>query len=219
MRFVSFVMSEGVARDPLPWEGATSPKVIEIRGGSVYFEAGAVGGNFVNCFFVDDRDVGAVRLWLGWMFICSGPTTDVKSESIHRSLQGLEAAIQQTMDQVTVRIYGGHVFAVSGNINFYNCLIFDLTILYPLTNFLIIGGDVLNLAGTINFVACTWIETTLFGVENGAGLVRFDERLDCRQMPSSFSIRPQHQPPFPFKQHPRTQTVRGQHRRRHALYL
>ena len=42
---------------------------------------------------------------------------------------------------MTVRIYGGHIFAVNGNINFYNCLIFDLTILYPLTNFVIIGGD------------------------------------------------------------------------------
>ena len=60
-RFVSFVMSEGVVRDPLPWEGVTSPKVIEVRGGSVLFEAGAIGGNFVNCFFLDDRDVGSVR--------------------------------------------------------------------------------------------------------------------------------------------------------------
>lgn len=60
-RFVTFIMSEGIIRDPLPWEGATTPKVIEIRGGSVLFEAGAIGGNFVNCFFVDDLDVQAVR--------------------------------------------------------------------------------------------------------------------------------------------------------------
>lgn len=46
------------------------------------------------------------------------------------------------------------------------------TVLYPLTNFVIIGGDVLNLAGTLNFVACTWLETTIMGQETGAGLVR-----------------------------------------------
>ena len=91
--------------------------------------------------------------------------------SLPLTLQGLQAALDQTFDQVTVRVYGGHIFAVNGNINFINCLIYDLTILYPLTNFVIIGGDVLNLAGTVNFIGCTWFETTLLGVENGLGLV------------------------------------------------
>lgn len=43
IRYAQIVMSEGITRDPLPWEGATTEKVIEIRGGSVYFEPGALG--------------------------------------------------------------------------------------------------------------------------------------------------------------------------------
>jgi len=39
----------------------TYSKVLEVRGGSVLFEPGAIGGNFVGCFFVDDPDPVAVR--------------------------------------------------------------------------------------------------------------------------------------------------------------
>jgi len=32
-------------------------KVLEVRGGSVYFEPGALGGRFVGILFIDDLDI------------------------------------------------------------------------------------------------------------------------------------------------------------------
>jgi hypothetical protein len=59
-----------------------------VRGGSVLFEPGAIGGIFTGCFFIDDPDQEA----------------------------SLATAIQQTLDQVTIRFYGGHIFAAGGDL-------------------------------------------------------------------------------------------------------
>ena len=85
---MQFIMSEGVYREPRPWEFATSPRILEVRGGSVLFEPGAIGGIFTGCFFIDDPDQEA----------------------------SLATAIQQTLDQVTIRFYGGHIFAAGGDL-------------------------------------------------------------------------------------------------------
>ena len=109
LRFLQIVKSEGILRDPLPWEFAFGEQVLEIRGGAVFFEPGALGGNFVGVFFIDDPDPAAA----------------------------LQTAIRQTEEQTVIRVYGGHVFVSEGNVHFIGCMFWDLTILYPITNFII----------------------------------------------------------------------------------
>jgi len=109
LRFLQIVKSEGILRDPLPWELAFGKQVLEIRGGAVFFEPGALGGNFVGVFFIDDPDPAAA----------------------------LQTAIRQTEEQTVIRVYGGHVFVSEGDVHFIGCMFWDLTILYPITNFII----------------------------------------------------------------------------------
>jgi hypothetical protein len=90
LRFVQIVMSEGIYRDAYSWEYATSSdgKVNEVRGGSVMFAPGALGGIFTGVIFIDDPEVEA----------------------------GVERSIRRTLNRETYRIYGGHVFAAGGDI-------------------------------------------------------------------------------------------------------
>jgi hypothetical protein len=56
-------------------------------------------------------------------------------------------------------------------IDFVGCLFWDLTLIYTFGNALYIGQDVLQLGGILTFTGCTFFENTVFGVENGLGLV------------------------------------------------
>ena len=56
-------------------------------------------------------------------------------------------------------------------LDFVGCLFFDLTVLYAFGNTLFIGANVLQLGGVLTFTGCTFLENTVFGVENGLGLV------------------------------------------------
>ena len=142
LRFVTIYMSDGVTRDPLAWEPSITGKVHEIRGGSVMFDPGCQGGIFTGVVFIDDPDLEGA----------------------------LQRNIERTLSQEAYRIYGGHVFAAGGEIDFLGCLFFDLTILYDIGNQLFIGANVLQLGGVLTFVGCTFLENTVFGVENGVGL-------------------------------------------------
>lgn len=60
---MQFIMSEGVYRDPLPWEFATSPRILEVRVVECLFWLCCVGwsgcfGWLVGCF--------------GWLVVCFG---------------------------------------------------------------------------------------------------------------------------------------------------
>jgi len=92
LRFVQQLMSDGVTRDPLPFEvfANTAPtgKVNEIRGGSAMIEEGALGGRFTGVIFIDDPDVE----------------------------KAIERNIQRTIGREVYRIYGGHVFVAGGEL-------------------------------------------------------------------------------------------------------
>jgi hypothetical protein len=55
-------------------------------------------------------------------------------------------------------------------------MFFDLTIMYAFGNTLFIGANVLQLGGILTFTGCTFLENTVFGVENGVGLVSTEDR-------------------------------------------
>jgi hypothetical protein len=40
VRFVQFIMSEGVYRDPLPWEFATSQRILEVHSVGLFWLVG-----------------------------------------------------------------------------------------------------------------------------------------------------------------------------------
>ena len=90
LRFVQQLMSDGIFRDPLPFErfADTAPtgKVNEIRGGSVMIESGALGGRFTGVIFIDDPDLE----------------------------EGIARNIRRTLGREVYRIYGGHVFVAGG---------------------------------------------------------------------------------------------------------
>jgi hypothetical protein len=92
LRFVQQFMSDGIFRDPLPFEryANTAPtgKVNEIRGGSVMIDSDALGAKFTGVIFVDDPDLE----------------------------EGLGRNIRRTLGREVFRIYGGHIFAVGGEI-------------------------------------------------------------------------------------------------------
>lgn len=109
-------------------------KVVEIRGGAVYIEAG--GGTFTGVVFrAVFFDANSVRL-----------------------------AVQSTINLIGSRLYGGHVMAIAGVLAFQGCVFWDMAILLPLTDQLAIGGDVLVLAGELIVTGCTFISVALFGI-------------------------------------------------------
>lgn len=55
----------------------------------------------------------------------------------------MQGAIDDTFDGVGFRIYGGHVLLVTGEVNMFNCHVWDYIILVQLTDVLVVGGDVL----------------------------------------------------------------------------
>ena len=109
-------------------------KVVEIRGGAVYIEAG--GGTFTGVVF----------------------------RAVFFDAESVRLAAQSTVNLIGARLYGGHVMAVAGVVVFNGCLIWDMSIVLPLTDQLAIGGDVLVLAGEAIFTGCTFISVALFGV-------------------------------------------------------
>ena len=142
MRHVHINQGTGEYRAPIPILEGIPPtgEVLESRGGTVLFEYGALGGNFVGVMFEDDM---------------SGE-------------EEMELIILLNEALVSVRIYGGFVMAVAGRIQFVGCLFYDYEVIAT-NDRLYIGGDVLVLGGELSFIGCTWIYTTWFAGEAGAG--------------------------------------------------
>lgn len=59
------------------------------------------------------------------------------------SLEVVQVAIEDTMNAVGFRLYGGHVLVATGEVNMLNCHFWDLGILLPLTDVVAVGGDLL----------------------------------------------------------------------------
>lgn len=142
MRHVHINQGTGEYRAPIPILEGIPPtgEVLESRGGTVLFEYGALGGNFVGVMFEDDM---------------SGQ-------------EEIELIILLNEALVSVRIYGGFVMAVAGRIQFVGCLFYDYEVIAT-NDRLYIGGDILVLGGELSFIGCTWIYTTWFAGEAGAG--------------------------------------------------
>eukprot|EP00624_Nannochloropsis_granulata_P000570 evm.model.NODE_12231_length_13929_cov_59.199226.2 len=98
---------------------ANPGEVIDIRGGSVYFEPGAVGGTFNGVYFTSDQT----------------------------SLEDIQAAIRLTVNLIGLRIWGGHVLVAGGDVSFNGCIFYDLELLTPFSDRIYFGGDVCVLAG------------------------------------------------------------------------
>jgi len=108
-------------------------KVVEIRGGAVYIEAG--GGTFTGVIF----------------------------RAVYNTPDSVRLAIQSTVNLIGSRLYGGHVMMVAGVAAFTGCLLWDTALLLPLTDQFVIGGDVLVLAGELIMTGCIFTVTSLFG--------------------------------------------------------
>ena len=121
--------------------GEDATQVVEIRGGAVAVEPGALGANFVGVFFL----------------------------AVANTPQSVENAITATLNFVGGRIYGGHVFVAAGNVNFFGCNFWDTTLVLPLTDQVSIGGDVLQVGGNVFFTGCIFTATLLFGNFGGLG--------------------------------------------------
>jgi hypothetical protein len=107
LSFVRTNQGGGIERERYGLEGlGLASTVGEIRGGAVSIEVGATGANFV-----------------GVVFTAIG--TDPES---------IQGAIEDTLNFVGGRIYGGHVFVAAGNVNFFGCNFWDSALVLPLTD-------------------------------------------------------------------------------------
>jgi hypothetical protein len=52
-------------------------------------------------------------------------------------------AIEQTVNLVGIRIWGGHVLVADGTVTFNGCIFYDLELLTPFSDRIYFGGDVL----------------------------------------------------------------------------
>lgn len=87
---------------------------------------------------------------------------DMSGEEEVELLLELNAAL------VSVRIYGGFVFVAGGDVQFVGCVFYDYEYIAA-NDRLYLGGDILVLGGEASFTGCTWIYTTWFANEAGAG--------------------------------------------------
>ncbi len=127
LSFVRTKQGGGETRDRYGLEGMDlASQVVEIRGGAVAVEPGALGANFVGVVF---------------MAVANTP-------------ESVTNAIVSTLNFVGGRIYGGHVFMAVGNKNFFGCNFWDTVLIIPLTDQVSIGGDVLVVAGNVFFTGC-----------------------------------------------------------------
>jgi len=78
-------------------------------------------------------------------------------------------AIEQTINLIGLRIWGGHVLVAGGDVSFNGCIFYDLELLTPFSDRIYFGGDVCVLAGMVRFTGCSWFYITLLGAENGIG--------------------------------------------------
>lgn len=142
LQFVRVRQGGGTVRDRYGLEGSGSSSVVgEIRGGCVSVEPGALGANFVGVTFI----------------------------AVANDWDSVQGAIEDQIDFVGGRIYGGHVYVAAGTVNFFGCNFWDTTLLLPFTDQVSIGGDVLVVAGNAFFTGCTFTATLLFGNFGGAG--------------------------------------------------
>jgi len=84
-------------------------------------------------------------------------------------LDDVMVAIEQTLNLIGIRIWGGHVLVAGGDVSFNGCIFYDLELLTPFSDRIYFGGDVCVLAGMVRFTGCSWFYITLLGAENGMG--------------------------------------------------
>lgn len=138
--------------------------MIDIRGGTVLFEPGALGGSFTGVYFTSDQTDFEVRTCVFVWFTARTHAQPCRMRrqqtplaptlpSIHAHarthartpnyLQDVMVAIRQTMTLVGIRIWGGHVLVAGGTVTFNGCIFYDLELLTPLSDRIYFGGDVL----------------------------------------------------------------------------
>ena len=88
--------------------------IYEVRGACVLFDVGALGGTFQGVVFT----------------------------SLENSAQDMKDAILAMRTRVGIRVYGGMLFMIAGNVQLLNCHFFETGLKEPFTDTLIIGGDI-----------------------------------------------------------------------------
>ena len=107
LRFVRVRQGGGITRDRYGTEGMDLPsKVVEIRGGGVAIERGALGGSFLGVTFI----------------------------AVYNTPESVQSAIAATMAGTGGRVYGGHVFVMDGDVQFTACNFWDTTLVVPVTD-------------------------------------------------------------------------------------
>lgn len=109
LRFVRVRQGAGIVRARYGLEEGESPpgsKVLEIRGGAVAIERGALGGAFLGVTFI----------------------------AVSNTPEAVQAAIAATVEGTGGRVYGGHVFVAEGDVQFVACNFWDTTLVLPLTD-------------------------------------------------------------------------------------
>lgn len=71
------------------------------------------------------------------------PSMDTTLNTQANSLEAVQGAIDDTFNGIGFRLYGGHILLVAGEVNMFNCHIWDYFILIQLTDVVVVGGDVL----------------------------------------------------------------------------
>ena len=156
-------------------------QVIEIRGGTVLFEPGAVGGSFNGVYFTSDQTDAEVRplsracIMPQRPSVCvphhvlptrfdpshprthfppPGPITNHLPSPRATQPQDVMIAIQQTLNLIGFRIWGGHVLMSGGTVTFNGCIFYDLELLTPFSDRIYFGGDVLVRAMFVCLFVC-----------------------------------------------------------------
>jgi hypothetical protein len=143
LKFVRIKRGGGITRNRYGLEGLhLASQVTEIRGGAVSVEPGAMGANFSGVVFL----------------------------AVATSANSVQKAVEDTLNFMGGRVYGGHVFVASGTVNFFGCRFIDKSIVLPLTDQIAIGGDVLVVGGHVFFTGCAFSAARAFGGYSGLGM-------------------------------------------------
>lgn len=144
LQYVRLNQGAGSIRERYGMEGRESTSTVaEIKGGGVLFEAGAEGGSFVGVIFLALLDTPV----------------------------SVKANIENTRNGVGGRTYGGHVYLVSGRVDFINCIIYDSFLLIAFTDQFDFGTDMLILGGEAYFTNCIFHAFLGIGSYEGQGQI------------------------------------------------
>jgi hypothetical protein len=139
MRFVRVRQGAGIVRDRYGLEGADLPsKVVEVRGGAVAMEEGALGGFFTGVTFISMVRACArvdplaanqpTAIFACFPFLPAVYTTQATTP------ESVRDAIKSTIEGTGGRVYGGHVFVMDGDVDFVACNFWDTVLVLPLTD-------------------------------------------------------------------------------------